>query len=120
MKRNIISQCTQTEELIRRKANRKEIKRTSLPSSKYDFPAGRQDIQYETAQRQVERRHPGVPAKPYSGLRGGMVDWTAVYHQRKNLVRAHKGRITEATLLHSSRGGGVEGMMNTYSGGSMS
>jgi hypothetical protein len=51
------------------------IKRTSFLSSTYNFPAERRDIQYEAAQRQVERLRPGVPVKPYSGFsryRGGL------------------------------------------------
>ena len=45
----IISQCTQTKELVRRKASRKEIKRTSLPSYKYDFPAQKDDGIFKVA-----------------------------------------------------------------------
>jgi hypothetical protein len=118
MKRNVVSQCTQTQELIRRKGSRKSIKRTSLLSPKYNFPARRQDIQYQTAQRQVEPFRLGVPVKPY----GVFPRWhgeRAVYHQRKTLVRSNQRRVTEAPLLHSPRGGSMEGMMNMYSHGSL-
>ena|SRR5258708_2582323 len=43
--RNTISQCTQTQELVRREGSRKEIKRTSLLSPKYDLPAEYERLQ---------------------------------------------------------------------------
>jgi len=41
-------------------------------SPKYNFPAEQLDIQYKATERQVERFHPGVPVKPYSGFSNGL------------------------------------------------
>jgi hypothetical protein len=88
------------------------VNQTNL-SMKYNFPAERREIQYETAQRQVERLFRGVPVKSYSGFsrwRGGL-DGT-----QSSTKDSCSFETTGATLLHSSREGGVEGIMNAYSG----
>jgi len=84
MKRNM-NRCMQTQELLRRKCGRRWIKRPSLLTPKYNFLAERLDVQYEMAQRRVERLHLTGEAVQ----RIFVVAWWS-NHQQKTIVRSNE------------------------------